>query len=170
MNTSQIQHDEQTRSARDGPRPAREQPARLVPSSRYRHPGDVIRLIGAGLILIVSLSVVAVAPSQLFGTDASAVTWLAYDPAGLVQVAFVVAAAGIVAAGLRHRRFRLLASLAAGAMVAGGALAGIMHLFGGGHPPAVVASTGQDAWLTSAAFPGPALLASAVVVMIPRPP
>src|SRR6266704_6048458 len=175
MNTSQIQHDEQTRSARDGPRPAREQPARLVPSSRYRHPGDVIRLIGAGLILIVSLAVVAVAPSQLVGTDASAVTWLAYDPAGrllagLVQVAFVVAAAGIVAAGLRHRRFRLLASLAAGAMVAGGALAGIMHLIGGGHPPAVVASTGQDAWLTSAAFPGPALLASAVVVMIPRPP
>ena len=146
-----------------------------MPSSRYRHPGDVIRLIGAGLILIVSLAVVAVAPSQLVGTDASAVTWLAYDPAGrllagLVQVAFVVAAAGIVAAGLRHRRFRLLASLAAGAMVAGGALAGIMHLIGGGHPPAVVASTGQDAWLTSAAFPGPALLASAVAVTVTASP
>ena len=175
MNTSQTQHGEQTFAARDGPGPARERPARLVPSSRYRHPGDVIRLIGAGLILIVSLAVVAVAPSQLVGTDASAVTWLGYDPAGrllagLVQVAFVVAAAGIVATALRHRRFRLLASLAAGAMVAGGALAGILHLIGGGHPPAVAASTGQDAWLASAAFPGPALLASAVAVTVAASP
>ena len=64
MNTSQTYHDEQTGSARDGPGPAREHPARLVPSSRYRHPGDVIRLIGADLILIVSLAVLAVAPSH----------------------------------------------------------------------------------------------------------
>ena len=119
-----------------------------MPSSRYRHPGDVIRLISAGLVLVVSLAAVALAPGQLIGSDASAVTWLGYDPAGrllagLVQVAFVVAATGIVAIALRHRRFRLLASLAAGAMVAGGALAGILHLIGGGHPPAVAASTGQ---------------------------
>ena len=56
MNTGQTDHDEQTyrddqpiaaaRSARDGPGPIRERPARLVPSSRYRHPGDVIRQIG----------------------------------------------------------------------------------------------------------------------------
>jgi undecaprenyl-diphosphatase len=175
MNTSQTYYDEQARSARDGPGPVRERPARLVPSSRYRHPGDVIRLIGAGLILIVSLVAVAVAPSQLVGTDASAVTWLGYDPAGrllagLVQVAFVVAAAGIVAAALRYRRFRLLLSLAAVAMVAGGALAGILHLIGGGHPPAVAASTGQGAWLASAAFPGPALLASAVAVTVAASP
>jgi glycosyltransferase 2 family protein len=175
MNPSQTYRDEQTGSARDGPGPAREHPARLVSSSRYRHPGDVIRLIGAGLILIVSLAVVAVAPSQLVGTDASAMTWLGYDPtgrllAGLVQVAFVVAATGIVAAALRHRRFRLLASLAAAAMVAGGALAGILYLIGGGHPPAVAARTGQDAWLASAAFPGPALLASAVAVTVAASP
>src|SRR2546430_17167158 len=121
MNPGQTQYDEQTRSARDGPGPAREQPARLVPSSRYRHPGDVIRLIGAGLILIVSLAVVAVAPSQLVGTDASSVTWLGYDPAGrllagLVQVAFVVAAAGVGAPPLPHRRFRLPARRAAAPM------------------------------------------------------
>jgi glycosyltransferase 2 family protein len=175
MNTSQTYNDEQTGSARDGPGPAREHPARPVPSSRYRHPGDVIRLIGAGLILIVALAVVAVAPSQLVGTDASAVTWLGYDPAGrllagLVQVVFVVAAVGIVATVLRHRRFRLLASLVASAMVAGGALAGILHLIGAGHPPAVAASTGQGAWLASAAFPGPALLASAVAVTVAASP
>ena len=44
--------------------------------------------------------------------------WLGYDPAGrvlvgLVQVAFVLTAVGVVAAGLRYRRFRLLAGLAA---------------------------------------------------------
>ena len=55
-------------------------------------------------------------------------------------------------------------------MVAGGALAGILHLIGGGHPPAVAASTGQDAWLASAAFPGPALLASAVAVTVAASP
>ena len=82
MNTSQTYHDEQIRSARDGPGPVREHPARLVPSSRYRHPGDVIRLIAGGLLLIVALAAVALAPGQLVGTDASAVTWLGADPAG----------------------------------------------------------------------------------------
>ena len=47
-----------------------------LPSSRYRHPGDVIRLIAGGLVLVVSLAAVALAPSQLIGSDASAVTWL----------------------------------------------------------------------------------------------
>src|SRR5207245_11210807 len=100
------------------PGPVREHPTRLVPSSRYRHPGDVIRLIAGSLILIVTLAAVALAPRQLIGTDPSAVTWLGANPAGrllvgLVQVAFVVAATGIVAIALRRRRFRLLASVAA---------------------------------------------------------
>jgi glycosyltransferase 2 family protein len=185
MNTGQTHHDEQTyrddqpiaaaRSARDGPGPIRERPARLVPSSRYRHPGDVIRLIAGGLVLIVTLTAVALASSQLVGTDASAVTWLGSDPAGrllvgLVQVAFVVAATGIVAMALRRRRFRLLVSLAAGAMVAGGALAGILNLVGGGHPHAVAANLGHGSWLASAAFPGPALLAGAVAVTVTASP
>ena len=150
-------------------------PARRLPSSRYRHPGDVIRLIAGGLLLIVALAVVALAPSQLVGTDASAVTWLGADPAGrllvgLVQVAFVVAAAAIVAFALWRRRFRLLISLAAGAMVAGGALAGILNLVGGGHPDAVAASLGHGSWLASAAFPGPALLAGVVAVTVAASP
>ena len=149
MNTSQTHHDERTRSARDGPGPVREHPARLGPSSRHRHPGDVIRLIAGGLILIVTLTAVALASRQLVGTGASAVTWLGSDPAGrllvgLVQVAFVVAATGVVAMALRHRRFRLLASLVAGAMVAGGALAGILNLVGGGHPHAVATNRSEE--------------------------
>ncbi len=35
-----------------------------LPSTRYRHPGDVIRLIGSGLVLIVLLAAVAVAPGR----------------------------------------------------------------------------------------------------------
>jgi glycosyltransferase 2 family protein len=176
---SEIYRDDEliaaARPARDVPGPAREHPARLAPSSRYRHPGDVIRLITGGLILIVPLAAVAVAPSQLVGTDASAVTWLGADPAGrllvgLVQVAFVVAATGIATIALRRRRFRLLASLAAGAVVAGAALAGILSLLGSGHPHAVAANTGHGSWLASAAFPGPALLASAVAVTVAASP
>ena len=148
------------RSTQDVPGSAVSHQARRLPSSRYRHPGDVIRLIAGGLLLIVALAAVALAPSQLVGTDASAVTWLGADPAGrllvgLVQVAFVVAAAAIVAFALWRRRFRLLISLAAGAMVAGGALAGILNLVGGGHPDAVAANLGHGSWLASAAFPSP---------------
>ena len=52
------------------------------------------------------------------------VTWLGSDAAcrpltGLVQVTFILAAAAAVAATLRHRRFRCLAGLAAGAVTAG---------------------------------------------------
>src|SRR6185312_14998467 len=102
--------------------------------------------------LVVTLAAVAIAPAQLVGTDASTVTWLGADPAGrllvgLVQVAFVVAATGIVAVALRRRRYRLLASLAAGALIAGGALAGILSLVGGEHPPAVAANIARGSWL-----------------------
>ena len=90
-----------------------------MPSTRYRHPGDVIRLIGSGLVLTVMLAAVAVAPGRLTGSGAAAVTWLGSDPAGrlltgLVQVAFVLAATGVAVAALWHRRFRLLAGLRPG--------------------------------------------------------
>jgi glycosyltransferase 2 family protein len=185
MNTGRTYHDGETyrddelmgtaRPAGDELTPVREHPARLMPASRYRHPGDVIRLIIGGLILVVTLAAVAIAPTQLIGRDASAVTWLGSDPAGrilvgLVQVAFVVAATGIVAVALRRRRFRLLASLAAGALVAGGVLAGILSLVGGEHPPAVAANIARGSWLASAAFPGPALLAGAVAVTVAASP
>lgn len=44
---------------------------RLLPSSRYRHPGDVIRLISAALLLAVSPAVSAAAFRWLFGPAAS---------------------------------------------------------------------------------------------------
>jgi len=155
--------------------PITERPRRFLPSSRYRHPGDVIRLIAGGLVLIGAIAVVSLAPSRLLGPAASSVTWLGYDPAGrilvgLVQVALVVAAVGVTAVALRYRRFRLLAGLAGGAVAAGAALAGIFYLVGGQHPHAVAIIDGRSGWLASAAFPGPPLLAGAVAVTVAASP
>ena len=107
-------------------------------------------------------------------------TWLGSDPArrlltGLVQLAFVPAAAAAVAATPRHRRFRRLAVLAAGAVTAGavtaGAVpAGILYLAGDKHPHTVTAAAGHSSWLASAAFPGPALLAAAAAVTVAAAP
>jgi hypothetical protein len=89
---------------------------------------------------------------------------------GLVQVAFVLTAAAAVAATLRHRRFRRLAGLVAGAVTAGAVLAGILYLAGDKHPHTVTAAAGHSSWLASAAFPGPALLAAAVAVTVAAAP
>ena len=75
-----------------------------------------------------------------------------------------------VAATLRHRRFRRLAGLAAGAVTAGAVLAGILYLAGDKHPHTVTAAAGHSSWLASAAFPGPALLAAAVAVTVAAAP
>src|SRR5215470_2973177 len=145
----------------------------LPPSSRYRHPGDVIRLISAGLLLACSLAVSWLARRWLlgpaaavpggFGTAGRVIT-------GLVQVACLAAAAVVVAATLRRRRFRLLAGLAAGAVVAAGLAYGIFALFGGERPAALMANQAHGSWLASAAFPAPALLASAAAVVVAAAP
>ncbi len=119
---------------------------------------DACHLIGSGLVLTVMLAVVAVASGRLTGAGAASVTWLGSGPAGrlltgLVQVAFVAATAGAVAVALWHRRFRLLAGLAAGAVAAGAVLAGIWYLAADSHPDAVTAAGEQHSWLASAAFP-----------------
>ena len=54
---------------------------RLLSPSRYRHPGDVIRLISAGLLLAISLVVSWAARRWLLGTScallaALVVNWL----------------------------------------------------------------------------------------------
>jgi uncharacterized membrane protein YbhN (UPF0104 family) len=147
---------------------------RLLPSSRYRHPGDVIRLIGGSSLLLVSLVASKAAERWLLGPEA-AVGGIAFGPAsdvltGIVQVAFVAAALLAVAATLWHRRFRLLLGLAAGAAVAGGVMAGIVLLLGYRHPAALTDNLAHGSWLASAAFPGPALIAGAVAVIVAASP
>ena len=147
----------------------------LVPSSRYRHPGDVIRLMASGLVLIGALAAVAVAPGQLVRSGAPTVTWLGSGSAGrlligLVQVTFVIAAAAVVFAVLRYRRSRLLAQLAAGALIAGAALSAILYLAADKDPHSVALTTGQGSWLAGAWFPSPALLATAAAIAVALAP
>jgi undecaprenyl-diphosphatase len=147
---------------------------RLVPSSRYRHPGDVIRLIAGSILLLVSLVAAKAATRWLLGPDA-AVGGITFGPAssvltGIVQVACVAVAALLVAATLWHRRFRLLLGLAAGAAVAAGVAAAILLLVGARHPAALTGNLAHGSWLASAAFPGPWLIAGAVAVIVAASP
>ena len=147
---------------------------RLVPSTRYRHPGDVIRLIAGSILLLVSLVASKVAARWLLGPDAAA-GGITFGPAsdvltGIVQVACVAAAALAVAATLWHRRYRLLLGLAAGAAVAAGVAAAILLLLGDRHPAALTGNLAHGSWLASAAFPGPALIAGAVAVIVAASP
>jgi len=145
----------------------------LLSPSRYRHPGDVIRLISAGLVLACSLVVSWFARRWLLGTAAAVPDDL--GPAdrvviGLVQVAFLVAVVVVVAATLRQRRFRLLAGLAAGAVVAALLAEGIFLLLGAPRPAALTTDLARGSWVADAAFPAPALFASAAAVAVGAAP
>src|SRR5215469_881810 len=146
---------------------------RLLAPSRYRHPGDVIRLIAAGLLLAGALAASAVASRSLLGPAASVFDDL--GPAdqvatGLVQVACLTGVAVVVAATLRRRRFRLLAGLAAGAAVAVVLATAISALFGRERPAALMTDLTRGSWVAGAAFPAPALFASAAAVVVAAAP
>jgi undecaprenyl-diphosphatase len=144
-----------------------------VSSSRYRHPGDVIRLICGIVLLGCSLAACAAASRWLLGPAASVVDSLGpirRVTTGLVQVACLAAAAVVVAATLRRRRFRLLAGLAAGAVAAAILAEGIFLLIGGQRPAALTAHLAHGSWLAGAAFPTPALFASAAAVVVAAAP
>ena len=87
-----------------------------------------------------------------------------------MQVACLAAAAVVVAAALRRRRFRLLAGLAVGAVAAAAIATGIFALFGGQRPAALTANLARGSWLAGAAFPAPALFASAAAVVVAAAP
>src|SRR6266576_1975324 len=72
---------------------------RVLSATRYRHPGDVIRLIAAALVLAVA------------GAGAALV---------------------LLVAGLRRRRFRVIATVAGGFAAAAVLMAAIMYLTGQG--------------------------------------
>jgi glycosyltransferase 2 family protein len=145
----------------------------LLSASRYRHPGDVIRLISAGIVLACSFAVSWVARRWLLGPAAAVPDDLGSVgrvTIGLVQVACLAAAAVMVAATLRKRRFRLLAGLAAGAVVAAALATGIFILLGGQRPAALTADLARGSWVAGAAFPAPALFASAAAVVVAAAP
>src|SRR5690348_11169635 len=149
----------------------------LRPPSRYRHPGDVIRLISAGLLLAGALAASAAAFRWLLGRAApvpGGAGTASRVITGLVQVACLAAAAVVVAATLRRRRFRRLAGLAAGAVAAAGLTAGIFALLsavrGAERPAALTVNQARDSWLAGAGFPAPAVLAAAAAVVVAAAP
>jgi undecaprenyl-diphosphatase len=149
---------------------------RLLSPARYRHPGDVIRLIVAGLVLAGAFAVTAVTHATYAGASAVAVTAVAPSTlagrvlAGLVQALFAVAAVAAVVVALRYRRFRLLAGLVGCAVLASAVLTGIVYLAGGERPRALAAGAGSWSWLTGASLAGPALLAAAVACTVAAAP
>ena len=155
---------------------AAEQGGRFLPAARYRHPGDMIRLIIAGLVLAGTLAVSVFTHATYAGARAVAVTAVAPSTvagrvlAGLVQVLFIAAAVAAIAVTLRYRRFRLLASLAGVAALAGAVVAGIVQFAGGARPRTLATGASSWPWLTGASLAGPALLAAAVAGTVAAAP
>ncbi|MDP8937666.1 MAG: hypothetical protein M3O23_08055, partial [Actinomycetota bacterium] len=106
----------------------------------------------------------------LIGSDAAVVAGA--DPgtgAGrllvvLVQIMGAVAAVAVVAVVLRRRRFRLLATLVVGAVLAGVAFAVLDRALSDGTPPRLTANLRRDLWPAGPAVPGPAVIAGAAAV------
>ena len=73
---------------------------RLVPSTRYRHPGDVIRLIAGSILLLVSLVATSGASFPSGHAIAASVTVvaavIALTPPGRRRVAWGAAAVGFM--------------------------------------------------------------------------
>ncbi|MDQ1402553.1 MAG: hypothetical protein QOG03_869, partial [Actinomycetota bacterium] len=139
--------------------PPPEAPPVVTPStevaqpSRYRRPTDVLRLIAGALVLSCLLALGALLPRQLLGSGAGVATWAGPgSEAGrllvaLVHVAGACATALVVVVLLGQRRFRLLATLAAGAVVAMVAMAALDHLVGRTPPARLTANLDHRAWL-----------------------
>jgi uncharacterized protein (TIRG00374 family) len=145
---------------------------RLLSPARYRHPGDVIRLIVAGLVLAGAVAVTAVTHATYAGASAVAVSAVAPSTlagrvlTGLVQALFGCAAVAAVIVTLRFRRYRLLAGLVGSAVLAGAVLTGIVYVAGGERPRVLTVEAGQWSWLTGASLAGPALGAAAVACAV----
>ena len=139
---------------------------------RYRHPGDAIRLIMSGTILVAAVAIAEAFPDRMIGSGAATVSGVEPSTAagelliGLVQVVAVAALVAVVAALLRRGRFRLLGTLAGGAVLAGLVLTALEHLLGKAAPSHLSANLARDSLLGSAAVPSPALFAAAVAVTV----
>ena len=148
---------------------------RVLAPARYRHPGDVIRLVAAAWVLAVAAVIAALLPA-LLRPAAAAIT--AVGPAtaagrvltGLVQVTIAAAALVLLVAALRYRRFRVLATVAGGFVVAAALMAGILYLAGPGGSATLPAGLRQGSWLTGAGFPDPAVLAGLAAVAVAAAP
>jgi uncharacterized protein (TIRG00374 family) len=148
---------------------------RVLPPTRYRHPGDVIRLIAAAGVLAVAAVMAALLPALLRPAAAAITAIQPATPAGrvltgLVQVTVAAAALVLLVAALRYRRFRVLATVAGGFAAAAALMAGITYLAGPGGSAALPSGLRQGSWLTGAGFPDPAVLAGLAAVAVAAAP
>ena len=148
---------------------------RVLAPARYRHPGDVIRLIAAATVLAAAAVTAALLPA-LLRPAAAAVTGVGPATAagrvltGLVQVTIAAAGLVLLVAALRYRRFRVLGTVAGGFAAAAALMAGITYLTGPGGSAALPAGLRQGSWLTGAGFPDPAVLAGLAAVAVAAAP
>ena len=160
--------------AAGGPK-TRPRGGRVLAPTRYRHPGDVIRLIAAALVLAVAAVIAALLPA-LFRPGAAAITGVRPATAagqvltGVVQVTIAAAAVVLLVAALRYRRFRVLATVAGGFAAAAALMAGITYLTGPGGSAGLPAGLRQGSWLAGAGFPDPAVLAGLAAVAVAAAP
>ena len=130
----------------------------VLPATRYRHPGDIIRLIVAALVLVVAGTITALAPSSLLNPGDAAVSGVVLTTAagrvltGLVQVTIAGAALLLLIAGLRRRRFRVLATVAGGFVASAAVMTAIMYLAGQATAAALPAGLRQGSWLAGQVF------------------
>jgi glycosyltransferase 2 family protein len=147
---------------------------RVLAPARYRHPGDVIRLIAAVSVLAAAAVTAVLLPALL--RPAAAITGVGPATAagrvltGLVQVTIAAAALVLLAAALRYRRFRVLATVAGGFAAAAALTAAITYLAGPGGSAGLPAGLRQGSWLTGAGFPDPAVLAGLAAVAVAAAP
>ncbi len=148
---------------------------RVLAPARYRHPGDVIRLIAAATVLAAAAVTAALLPA-LLRPAAAAVTGVGPATAagrvltGLVQVTIAAAGLVLLVAALRYRRFRVLGTVAGGFAAAAALMAGITYLTGPAGSAALPAGLRQGSWLTGAGFPDPAVLAGLAAVAVAAAP
>ena len=148
---------------------------RVLAPTRYRHPGDVIRLVAAASVLAVAAVIAALLPA-LLRPAAAAITGVGPATAagrvltGLVQVTIAAAALVLLVTALRYRRFRVLATVAGGFAAAAALMAGISYLAGPGGSAALPAGLREGSWLTGAGFPDPAVLAGLAAVAVAAAP
>jgi glycosyltransferase 2 family protein len=148
---------------------------RVLAQTRYRHPGDVIRLIAGALVLAVAVVIAMLLPA-LLRPSAAAITGV--GPAteagqvltGLVQVMIAAAAVVLLVAALRYRRFRVLATVVAGFVAAAALMAGITYLAGPSGSAGLPVGLRHGSWLAGAGFPDPAVLAGLAAVAVAAAP
>ena len=118
----------------------------------------MIRLIAAAVVLAITGTIAALVPSAPLRPDAAAISGTGPGTAagqvltGLVQVTIAGAALVLLIAGLRRRRFRVIATVAGGFVAAAALTAGSCP-DRAGRLGTLTAGLRRHSWLAGRAFP-----------------